>query len=78
MEAEKKLRRPRTGRMLAGVCAGIANYYALDPTVIRVVYTLATVFTAFSGVIIYFLLMLIIPEEENRTFKIKTDRYYIL
>ncbi len=69
MKAEKKLRRPRTGRMLAGVCAGIANYFALDPTVIRVVYTLATVFTAFSGVIIYFLLMLIIPEEENRYFQ---------
>lgn len=69
MEAEKKLRRPRTGRMLAGVCAGIANYFALDSTVIRVVYTLATVFTAFSGVIIYFLLMLIIPEEENRYFQ---------
>lgn len=69
MEAEKKLRRPRTGRMLAGVCAGIANHFALDPTVIRVVYTLATVFTAFSGVIIYFLLMLIIPEEENRYFQ---------
>lgn len=69
MEAEKKLRRPRTGRMLAGVCAGIANYFALDPTVIRVAYTLATVFTAFSGVIIYFLLMLIIPEEENRYFQ---------
>ncbi len=69
MEAEKKLRRPRTGRMLAGVCAGIANYFALDPTVIRVVYTLATVFTVFSGVIIYFLLMLIIPEEENRYFQ---------
>lgn len=69
MEAEKKLRRPRTGRMLAGVCAGIANYFALDPTVIRVVYTLATIFTAFSGVIIYLLLMLIIPEEENRYFQ---------
>ena len=69
MEAEKKLRRPRTGRMLAGVCAGIANYFALDPTVIRVVYTLANVFSVFSGVIIYFLLMLIIPEEENRYFQ---------
>lgn len=69
MEAEKKLRRPRTGRMLAGVCAGIANYFALDPTVIRVVYTLATIFTVFSGAIIYLLLMLIIPEEENRYFQ---------
>lgn len=69
MEAEKKLRRPRTGRMLAGVCAGIANYFALDPTVIRVVYTLATIFTVFSGAIIYLLLMLIIPEKENRYFQ---------
>lgn len=66
MEEKKKLRRPRTGRMLAGVCAGIANYFVLDPTVIRIVYTLVTIFTAFSGVIIYLLLMLIIPEEENR------------
>ena len=69
MEAEKKLRRPRTGRMLAGVCAGTANYFALDPSVIRVVYTLATIFTVFSGAIIYLLLMLIIPEEENRYFQ---------
>ena len=69
MEAEKKLRRPRTGRMLAGVCAGIANYFPLDPTVFRVGYTLATVFTAFSGGIIYFVLMLIIPEDENRYFQ---------
>ena len=69
MEAEKKLSRPRTGRMMSVVCAGIANYFAIDPTLIRVVYTLATVVTAFSGVIIYFLLMLIIPEEENRYFQ---------
>lgn len=57
--------RPRTGRMLGGVCAGIANYLGMDPTVIRVIYTLLTVFTAFSGIIVYIILLFIIPEEPN-------------
>ena len=50
--------------MLAGVCAGIANYFGLDPTLIRIAYALLTVFTAFAGVIVYLLLWLIIPEEK--------------
>ena len=60
----KKLTRPQNNKMLAGVCAGIANYFGLDPTLIRVVYTLLTVFTAFAGVIVYLLLWIIIPEEK--------------
>ena len=60
------MERPRTGRLLAGVCAAIANYANIDVTVVRVIYTLLTIFTAFSGVIIYFILMLLIPEEKNQ------------
>lgn len=52
--------------MLAGVCAAFANYLNLDPTVVRVAYVLLTIFTVFSGVLVYFILMLIIPEERNR------------
>ena len=59
------MERPRIGRKLAGVCAAIANYANLDVTVVRVVYTLLTIFTVFSGLIVYFILMLLIPEEEN-------------
>ena len=70
MSDVKKMERPRTGRMLAGVCAAIANYVNIDVTVVRVAYFLLTLFTAFSGVIIYFILMLIIPEEKNQ-FKIE-------
>ena len=66
MSEPKKMERPRIGRKLAGVCAAIANYANIDVTVVRVVYTLLTIFTVFSGVIVYFILMLIIPEEENR------------
>lgn len=69
MEQERrKMERPRKERMLAGVCAAIANYFGWDPTLVRIVYALLTVFTAFSGIIIYFILLLIIPEEPNRFF----------
>lgn len=53
---DKKLERPRAGRMLAGVCAAIAGYFGLDVTLVRVGYVLLTLFTAFSGVIAYFIL----------------------
>ena len=66
MSNPKKMERPRVGRLLAGVCAAIANYANIDVTVVRVVYTLLTIFTAFSGAIVYFILMLLIPEEKNQ------------
>ena len=62
----KKMERPRIGRKLAGVCAAIANYANVDVTVIRVAYILLTIFTAFSGVIVYIILMLLIPEEKDK------------
>ena len=66
---DKKLERPRAGRMLAGVCAAIAGYFGLDVTLVRVGYVLLTLFTAFSGVIAYFILGIVIPLEQNRSFK---------
>ena len=66
---DKKLERPRAGRMLAGVCAAIAGYFGLDVTLVRVGYVLLTLFTAFSVVIAYFILVIVIPQEKNRYFK---------
>ena len=63
---EKKLYRSRQDRMLGGVCAGLAAYFGLDTSLVRIGYALATFFTAFAGGIIYFILLLIIPEEPNR------------
>ena len=48
MENEKKLTRS-SNRMIAGVCAGIAEYFGWDATLLRIVYILATFFTAFAG-----------------------------
>ncbi len=66
---DKRLERPREGRMVAGVCAGIAGYFGLDVSLVRIGYALLTLFTAFSGVIFYVLLVIIIPQENKRYFK---------
>ena len=66
---DKKLERPRAGRMLAGVCAAIAGYFGLDVTLVRVGYVLLTLVTPFSGGIAYFILVIVIPQEKNRYFK---------
>lgn len=60
---EKKLRRTND-KMIAGVCAGLAHYFDLDPTVIRIVYVLLSIFTAFAGVLVYLILWLIMPKEQ--------------
>jgi phage shock protein PspC (stress-responsive transcriptional regulator) len=49
--------------MIAGVCAGIAEYFSLDPTLVRIGYILLSIFTFFSGVIAYLILWIVIPRK---------------
>lgn len=64
MNTDKKLYRAREGKMLAGVCAGLGKFFGIDPTIIRVIYiALSVVTTAFPGIVLYIILMLVIPEE---------------
>lgn len=61
---EKKLRRSRNS-MIAGVCAGIAEYFNLDPTLVRVAYViLSAVSAGFPGLLVYIILILVIPIEQ--------------
>ena len=53
-------------KKIAGVCGGIAEYIEIDPTVVRLIYALLTVFTAFSGIIIYLILMLVLPKASHQ------------
>lgn len=61
----KKLTRSRSDRMIAGVCGGLADYLGWDPSMVRILYALISIFTAFSGVIFYIILWIIIPENNN-------------
>lgn len=61
----KKLTRSEN-RILGGVCAGIAEYFDLDPTIVRVAYTVLSVFSAaFPGILLYIILWIIIPDRKN-------------
>lgn len=60
---EKKIRRSND-KMIAGVCAGLAHYFDLDPTVVRIVYVLLSIFTAFAGLLVYLILWLVMPKEQ--------------
>ncbi|MCI6558236.1 MAG: PspC domain-containing protein [Prevotella sp.] len=52
-------------RKLGGVCGGIAEYFDVDPTLIRIVYAALTLFTAFCGIILYPILYIIMPSKSK-------------
>ncbi len=64
MASDYPLRRSRRDVQIAGVCGGLAEFFGLDVTTVRIVYVLASIFTAFAGVLIYIILWMIIPERE--------------
>lgn len=49
-------------RLVAGVCGGIADYFGWNADAVRIGYLLLTLFTAFSGVIVYIVLWIIMPK----------------
>lgn len=59
--ANKRLTRSHD-RVLAGVCGGLAEYFELDPTLVRLGYVLLTIFSAgFPGILVYIICLLVIP-----------------
>ncbi|NLA11717.1 MAG: PspC domain-containing protein [Firmicutes bacterium] len=60
---QKKLYRSRTNSMIAGICGGLAEYFGIDPTIMRLLYLLVTFFTAGTALIFYFIAIFIIPQE---------------
>lgn len=68
-EPRKELRRSRTDSVIAGVLGGIARYFAWDPTVVRVVFVVGSVLSAaFPGTVVYIILWIIMPLEEERLY----------
>jgi phage shock protein C len=57
----KKLYRSSTNRMIAGVCGGIADYFGIDPTIVRVIAFLMLLPGGVPGFVPYVLLWLIVP-----------------
>ena len=64
---EKRLYKSRQNRMISGVCGGIAEYFNIDPTVVRLIAVLLGFFAGafIGGVIIYFICAAVIPDAPN-------------
>jgi phage shock protein PspC (stress-responsive transcriptional regulator) len=63
----KVLVRSLDGRMLAGVCAGVSDYFGIDVTLVRLIFAIACVFTVGAGVLAYLAAWVIIPEEGEKS-----------
>jgi phage shock protein C len=62
MSETRKLYRSRTDRMLGGVCGGLAQYFNMDATLIRVLFVVLTVLGG-AGPLIYVAMWIIVPNE---------------
>lgn len=62
--SEKKLHKSSKEKKLWGVCGGLAEYFEVDPTIVRIAWVLLTFVTAsFPGVLIYIICGLVMPVE---------------
>ena len=59
---DKKLTKSATNRMISGVCGGIGEYFHLDATLIRLIWAILTVGGVGSGLILYIIAAIVIPE----------------
>ena len=60
MEEKKRLTRSNN-KMIGGVCAGLAEYLDIDPTIVRIVWGLMVLF---AGILLYIILWLIMPKQQ--------------
>ena len=62
MSSNKDFKRS-ADKVVAGVCGGLAAWLGWDVSLVRVLYVLATIFTAFSGLLVYIILWVVLPQE---------------
>lgn len=62
-DGPKRYMRSRQDKVLGGVCGGLAEYFEIDPTLVRVLWVLLVLVTGFvPGVLVYILLWALAPE----------------
>ena len=59
---EKRLTRSTNNQMIAGVAAGIANYFNIDPTIVRLIFVI-TALTGGPGIVAYLIMWVLMPED---------------
>lgn len=59
----KKMTKSKNNKMLTGTLAGVAEYFGIDPTIVRVIFVLATIVLNGKPILVYILLMFLMPKE---------------
>ncbi len=69
----QRITRSRSDRILAGVCGGVAQYFSIDPTIVRLIWVFFTLFGG-SGLLAYIIAAIMIPEAsgENKSFQLES------
>lgn len=62
----RKLERSRENRMIAGVAAGVADFFGLDVTLVRVIWALTILIGGF-GIVVYVIMWIVVPEAGSET-----------
>lgn len=62
----RRLYRSEKNRIIAGVAGGLGEYFGIDPTIVRILFVILTVFGG-SGILLYLLLWVVIPSESDVT-----------
>jgi phage shock protein C len=62
-ENVKKLYRSTSDRMVAGVCGGLGEYFGIDPTLVRLIFVLGTIFSFSALFWAYIIMLIVVPEE---------------
>lgn len=57
---QKRLTRSASDKKIAGVCAGVANYFGIDPTIVRIVWAVLFFFAG-AGLLLYLVCWLLMP-----------------
>ncbi len=72
MSSNKKLYRSSKNKILGGVCAGLGEYFDVDPTVIRLLWVVIFLMGG-SGILIYIIFWIVLPEEDTVK-EVKNDK----
>lgn len=66
MAAKKRLYKSEENKIVSGVIGGIGEYFDIDPTILRLIWLVVTVFTGFApGVIIYLVAIIVVPQKRT-------------
>lgn len=74
MLKNKRLYRKQEDKVLAGICAGLGDYFSIDPVVLRLVYLILSVLTGvIPGVIVYIIAIYIVPKQPKADYTISPE-----